>query len=86
MSEGYFQRVTKQTPTRLRINNPTPEEASKAIASGAITCTTNPKYCMKQHIRESEQNEVNSIIDKIVKEIDDDNLAADLIQQKLVPC
>lgn len=51
MSEGYFQRVTKQTPTRLRINNPTPEEASKAIASGAITCTTNPKYCMKQHIK-----------------------------------
>lgn len=84
MSEDYFKRVNKLTPTRLWINNPTPADAEKSIKAGAISCTTNPTYCMKQHMRETEQNEVNSIINEVVKDIEDDNLAADLIQQKLV--
>ena len=48
IEDSYFLRVKKQTPTRLWINNPTTQEADKAIAAGAISCTTNPTYCMKQ--------------------------------------
>lgn len=47
MSEGYFKRVTRYTPTRMWINNPTLGESNKAIAAGAVSCTTNPTYCGK---------------------------------------
>jgi transaldolase len=84
MKDSYFKRVNKLTPTRLWINNPTPEEARKSINAGAISCTTNPTYCMKQHMRETEEDKINKVIDEVIKDIDDDELAADLIQQKLV--
>ena len=84
MSEEYFERVIKLTPTRLWINNPTPEDADKAIASGAISCTTNPTYAMKQIMAETEHDYALQVVDGVIKETDDDNKAADLIQQKLV--
>jgi len=83
LDKGYFRRVTKQTPTKLWINNPTPEETDKAIAAGAISCTTNPTYSMKQILAESERNYVLSVIDDVIKETEDNSKAADLIQQKL---
>jgi len=42
--QGYFHRVSRMTPTRLWINNVTPEEAEAAIAIGATGCTQNPTY------------------------------------------
>ena len=84
MNTDYFKRVNKLTPTRFWINNPSPEEARKSIAAGAINCTTNPTYCMNQYKRETEQNDVNSVIDEVIKNVEDNNLAAELIQQKLV--
>ena len=83
MSKDYFIRVKKQSPTRLWINNPTPEEAQKAIDAGAISCTTNPTFCMKILTNESEYSNVISIIDGIIKEEDNDSKAADLVQQRL---
>lgn len=44
---GYFHRVNRLTQTRFWINNPTLEEAAKAIAAGAVSCTTNPTYAAK---------------------------------------
>jgi transaldolase len=84
MSKDYFLRVTKQTPTRLWINNPTPEEADKSIAGGAISCTTNPTFCMKMLTNESEHEGVINIIKSIIKEEDDDSKVGDLVQQKFV--
>jgi len=83
MNLGYFLRVTKQSPTRLWINNPTRKEADLAIAAGAISCTTNPAYAMKMLQRE-EQNYITGIIDEAIKNTRDQDEAADLIQQKLV--
>lgn len=83
LKQGYFHHVTRQSPTRLWINNPTCEEANKAIAAGAISCTTNPTYSMKQLLVESEHDYILSIIDEVIKETEDDSRAADLIQQKL---
>lgn len=83
MSKDYFKRVSEQTPTKLWINNPTPEEAHKAIDAGAISCTLNPTFCMKMLTNESEYEGVISIIDSIVKEEKNDSKVADLVQQRL---
>ena len=79
--EGYFHRVTKQTPTRFWINNPTFEEADKAIAAGAISCTTNPTYVSR--IIPKGHDYVLSVVDEVIKAVEDDDEAADLIQQRL---
>lgn len=79
--EGYFHRVTRQTPTRLWINNPTCEEAHKAIAAGAISCTTNPTYSYKQIVREPDY--ALSVVDRIIGETENENEAADFIQEEL---
>ena len=84
MSEDYFKRVNKLTPTRLWINNPTPTDAEKSIKAGAISCTTNPTYCMKLLQNKSEEKRVYGVIDEVIKEYDDDNKAADIIQKRLV--
>ena len=81
MKEGYFHRVNSLSPTRLWINNPTLEEAEKAIAAGAINCTTNPTYAMKQIQRERDYS--LGIVDEVIKEINDDDKAAAIIQRRL---
>lgn len=80
MENQYFHRVNKLSPTRLWINNPTPEEARKAIAAGAISCTTNPTYSFKQITNE----EALKIVKDAIKETDDNDKAADLVQQQFV--
>ena len=47
MKQGYFHRVTVQTPTKFWINNPTREQADWAIEAGALGCTNNPSYTWK---------------------------------------
>lgn len=84
MGEQYFQRVHQFSPTRLWINNPTPEEARKAIAAGAINCTTNPTYSFNQLSKEETKAEVLQIVQEVVQKTDDDDLAASLVQQRLV--
>lgn len=84
MEENYFLKVKELSPTRFWINNPTPVEAEKAILAGAISCTTNPTYAMKQIFKEDEKDYVLNIVDEVVKDVKDDNEACDLIQQKLV--
>lgn len=83
MNINYFKRINKLTPTRFWINNPTPEEAKNSIAAGAISCTTNPTYSMKQLQDKSEKERVLNVIDEAINEYDDDNRVADLVQQRL---
>ena len=84
MNSNYFKRVNKLTPTRLWINNPTPEEAKKSIEAGAISCTTNPTFCMKILQNEKEKDRVVGIINEVINEYNDDNQVADIVQQRLV--
>lgn len=44
MTDTYFTRLRATTPTRVWVNNPTPEEVGLAITQGAVGCTTNPAY------------------------------------------
>jgi transaldolase len=84
MGKGYFHRVNELSPTRFWINNPTPEEARRAILHGAISSTTNPTYSMKQINAASEQAFALGIVDEAIRKTEDDGQAADLVQQKLV--
>jgi transaldolase len=64
MNEGYFKRLYDSTPTRMWINNPTGEDCDKAIAVGAINCTTNPQYCQK--LLQAEPDYIHDVIDGVL--------------------
>ena len=81
---GYFHRVMQQSNTRFWINNPTIEEAYKAIEAGAISCTTNPTYSAKMIQAESEHRNAINIIDEVIGDIKDDTEAARAVQRRLV--
>ena len=80
MTDGYFQRVARETPTRLWINNPSMDELNKAIAAGAIACTTNPTYGSK--LLKSEPIYITRIIDRAILETGDDDIVADSVSQE----
>ncbi|MCW3095560.1 MAG: Transaldolase [Chthonomonadaceae bacterium] len=81
MSTGYFHRVTRETPTRFWINNPTGEELEQALAAGAVNCTTNPTYGSK--LIKSEPGYISPIIDQVVRETSDIDEAADRVCQAI---
>lgn len=84
MENQYFHRVHRLSPTRLWINNPTPGQARKAIAAGAINCTTNPTYSYKQITNEETREEALKIVKNAIEQTDNNDKAADLVQQKMV--
>jgi len=77
MTSGYFHRVTKDTPTRMWVNNPTARDVELAIQAGAVCCTTNPSYCSK--LLQSEPGYIRGVIDRVVKEVKDDGAAAERV-------
>jgi len=74
MPSGYFYRVNAETPTRFWINNPSGADMDRAIAAGAINCTTNPAYCSK--LFASDPDYIRGVIDDVIRESDDDEVAA----------
>ncbi len=52
----------------------------QAISAGAINVTTNPAYCSK--LIKSEPDYIRAIIDSVVEETKDDDIAADLVYQR----
>jgi transaldolase len=79
MPSGYFHRVAKETPTRFWINNPSGADMERAIAAGAINCTTNPAYCSK--LLQSDPGYIHGVIDKVIRETDDNEVAAIRVYQ-----
>ena len=84
MSERYFQRVTKQSPTMFWINNPTREQADLAIAEGALGCTNNPSYTQKMIDHPKEAAYASKVLDETIKEYQDDSQAAVVYQARMV--
>jgi transaldolase len=64
MAKGYFERLYEATPTRMWINNPSGPDCDRAIAAGAINCTTNPQYCQK--LLSSDTNYIRDVIDSVL--------------------
>jgi transaldolase len=83
MSEGYFHRVTRETPTRFWVNNPTVADADRAIAAGAISCTTNPTYCANMLKSKTDREDALNVIDSVIREVSDDDQAAAMVQHRL---
>ncbi|GDY11722.1 hypothetical protein LBMAG53_06000 [Planctomycetota bacterium] len=81
-ADTYFHRLNRQTATRLWINNPTPAEATWAIAQGAVSCTSNPTYVARM----LKEDRVASLacIDQALRESSDDAVVADLVQGRLL--
>ena len=82
MSKSFFQKVKARTPTRLWVNNPTVDEIGKALAQGAVGCTTNPAY--GGGLLRRAPDEVRPLIRDCLLASDDDRTGADLVQQRLV--
>lgn len=82
MAQGYFARLISSTSSRAWVNNPTLKEVGLAIEQGAVGCTTNPAHGGGLLRRAPE--EIRPVIAEVVREIDDDELAAEETQRRLV--
>jgi transaldolase len=78
----YFAQLLAETPTRVWVNNPTVEEIGLALAQGAQGSTTNPAY--GGGLLRRAPAEVMPFIEEAVLRAEDDLLAADFVQQRLV--
>lgn len=82
MTAKYFTRLRSETPTRVWVNNPTPTEVDLALAQGAVGSTTNPAYAGGLLRRAPEV--VEPFLAEAVAEVEDDERAVALVQEKLV--
>lgn len=80
MASGYFKRVHQETPTRFWINNPTLQEVAWALEADARNLTTNPTYCSR--IIELEPDYMRPLIDEVVREVEDDREAAEVVYRR----
>ncbi|MCC8164758.1 MAG: hypothetical protein LIQ31_01080 [Planctomycetes bacterium] len=77
----YMQEVKATTQTRAWINNPTLEEVDLALAEGAVSCTLNPAFCARVMKIPEKKQYVDNIVKAVVAVEDDDQKAADIVQQ-----
>ena len=82
MSDHYFERVREATGFRLWVNNPTLEELTLALRHGAMGCTTNPSY--GGNLVKRAPSQVLPIVEECLRQSDDDEAVADLVQRRLV--
>jgi transaldolase len=83
MTEGYFHQVTKMTPTKFWINNPTRHEADLAITAGATGCTLNPSYTQKMIDHPDEGPYARQVLDDVIQEVADDVQAVASFQRRM---
>ena len=84
MKRDYFHRVAALTPTKMWINNVTPEEARTAIAAGAMGCTQNPSYTWKMLNHQTGRMRALTLLDEVLSDSEDDNEVECILQRKLV--
>jgi transaldolase len=84
MKNDYFKRVAQLTPTKMWINNITPEEAKAAIEAGAMGCTQNPSYTWKMLTHKKEASIAKELLIETMKETQDDNEVICILQRKLI--
>ena len=84
LEKTYFQRVQEQSPTRFWINNPTLEQAKKAIEAGAVGCTTNPSYVSKLFNSPEDFGCVLRSIDLLLPYEPNDSIVAAKVQRVMV--
>ena len=83
-AKGYFHRVQAETPTRFWINNPSLEQARKAIEAGAVGCTTNPSYVSKLFQSADDMEIVTRTVDLLLPGESSDSVVAAKTQAAMV--
>jgi transaldolase len=78
--QGYFNRVTAQTPTRLWVNNVTVAQAKTSIEVGAVGCTQNPSYTWKM-LQEDAENTLPLLDALLETSLSDDEIQINLQRQ-----
>ncbi|MCI8417697.1 MAG: hypothetical protein HFI33_09450 [Lachnospiraceae bacterium] len=88
---AYVKRVQDQTPTKLWVNNPLPEEVEEALAFDVFGATTNPTYLSKL-MKAGDQGLRECMGEFVKKEPDDDRVMEELqkamikrLAEKLLP-
>ena len=84
MNKPYFIRVSEQTPTMFWVNNPTQPQADMALEHGALGCTNNPSYTQKMLDHSEYSDYAYGILDKVLRDIEDDRKAAIEFQARMV--
>jgi len=84
MKESYFIRVSRQTPTKFWINNPSRNQVSLALDHGAAGCTCNPSYTQKMVDSAEEKAYSLRLLDEAIRETELDKYTAEVFQRKLV--
>ena len=82
--ESYFIRVSKQTPTKFWINNPTRMQTKMAIENGALGCTCNPSFSQKMVDSPEEASYATNLLIEACQEADQEKFVAEIFQRKLV--
>src|SRR5262245_48180894 len=75
MKESYFIRVSRQTPTKFWINNPSRQQARLAIEHGAAGCTCNPSYTQKMIDFPEECDYALHLLDEAIRDTESDKYA-----------
>lgn len=84
MGKNYFHRVAAATPTEFWINNVTRREAQLAVEAGAVGCTQNPTFPWKILNHPEDGQYAKELLDAIIKQETDDNMALTKLQRILV--
>mgnify|MGYP000909218932 CR=1 FL=1 len=84
MRNEYFHRVHRMSPTMFWINNPSRDEAKKAIDQGALGCTNNPSYGHKMLQHPDEKKQALVYLKEAVKESSNDDEAIAIYQRKII--
>jgi transaldolase len=82
--DTYFLRVSRLTPTRFWINNPTRAQADLAIAHGAVGCTANPSYSQKMLDHPGGGGYAGRLLLEAIKASEDEHQATEIFQRKLI--
>ncbi len=84
MSLPYAKRVQMETPSRIHVNNPTPEEAGEALAFDVVAATTNPTYVNRLLGLDGEKDKVFAEMDAISKTEKDDQVVMEKLEMAMV--
>ncbi len=79
---AYVKRVQDETPTKLWVNNPMPEEVDEALVFGVFGATTNPTYLSK--LLKAGDVALKEKIQELVEKEPDDERAMEELQKFMI--
>lgn len=79
---AYVKRVQEETPTKLWVNNPLPEEVEEALAFDVFGATTNPTYLSK--LLKAGDPGLKKCMEELVKQEPEDDRVMEDLQKAMI--